>query len=178
MGITWSRVVMNRETAKLLENLPFSKWRVLEVSGKTWETFGFQEYENIHYPEYDICSAPWPKKFDLIIAEQVFEHLLYPYRAGRNIISMLSPGGYFLISVPFLVKIHNYPIDCTRWTETGLKYFLHECGFPLDHIQTGSWGNRQCIIANFSKWVEYDPVSHSLDNEPEFPYHVWALAHL
>ena len=39
---------MNRETAKLLENLPFSKWQVLEVSGKTWETFGFQEYENIN----------------------------------------------------------------------------------------------------------------------------------
>ena len=169
---------MNRETAKLLENLPFSKWQVLEVSGKTWETFGFQEYENINYPEYDICSAPLLRKFDLIIAEQVFEHLLYPYRAGRNIISMLSPGGYFLISVPFLVKLHNYPIDCTRWTETGLKYFLHECGFSLDNIQTCSCGNRQCIIANFSQLVEYDPVSHCLDNEPEFPYHVWALAHL
>jgi hypothetical protein len=58
---------MNRETAKLLENLPISKWQVLEVSGKNWETFGFQEYENINYPEYDICSAPLPKKFDLII---------------------------------------------------------------------------------------------------------------
>ncbi|MBE9002496.1 methyltransferase domain-containing protein [Nostoc sp. LEGE 12447] len=179
--VNWSRVIMNRETAKLLDNLPYQKWRVMEISGNSWHNFGFQEYKNINYPEYDICSAPLRENFDLIIAEQVFEHLLYPYRACNNIISMLFPGGYFLISVPFLVKIHNRPIDCTRWTETGLKYFLHECGFPLDNIQTGSWGNRQCIIANIansSEWVKYDPLSHSLENEAEFPYHVWALAHL
>jgi SAM-dependent methyltransferase len=178
MGITWSRVIMNQETANMLKPLPFPQWTALEISGSAWQDFGFREYKNINYPEYDICAEPLPEKFDLIIAEQIFEHLLYPYRAGRNVISMLNPGGYFLISVPFLVKVHNYPIDCTRWTETGLKYFLHECGFPLDSIQTGSWGNRQCIIANFSQWIVYDPLSHSLDNEPEFPYHVWALARL
>ena len=70
---------MNRETAKLLENLPFSKWRVLEVSGKTWETFGFQEYENINYPEYDICSAPLPRKFDLKGYLWLAEQLLWQW---------------------------------------------------------------------------------------------------
>ncbi len=169
---------MNQETAKLLENLPYQTWKTLEISGQTWENFGFQEYHTVNYPEYDICSNVLEDRFDLIIAEQVFEHLLYPYRAGRNIISMLSHEGYFLISVPFLVKVHNYPIDCTRWTETGLKYFLHECGFPLEKIQTGSWGNRRCIVANFSKWIVYNPKIHSLKNEPEYPYHVWALARM
>ncbi|NEO75439.1 MAG: class I SAM-dependent methyltransferase [Moorea sp. SIO4G3] len=176
--ITWSRVIMNQETAKLLEALPYPEWRALEISGHTWRDFGFREYHTISYPEYDICSNSLAESFDLIIAEQVFEHLLYPYRACRNVISMLSPGGYFLISVPFLVKVHNYPIDCTRWTETGLKYFLHECGFPLETIQTGSWGNRECIIANFSQWIPYNPQVHSLENEPDFPYHVWALARI
>ncbi|MEH2067802.1 MAG: hypothetical protein V7K47_06485 [Nostoc sp.] len=64
---------MNRKTANLLENLPYQKWRVLEISGSTWQRFGFQNYKNINYPEYDICSAPLPENFDLIIAEQVFE---------------------------------------------------------------------------------------------------------
>ena len=89
---------------------------------------------------------------------------------------MLSPGGYFLVSTPFLVRLHEVPVDCTRWTETGLKYFLAECGFDPQEIKTGSWGNRACIRANFKRWVRYRRRLHSLSNEPDFPYCVWALA--
>lgn len=173
---TWSRVVMNDACTELLRPLPHRGFAALEVSGRKWQDFGFASYRGVDFPEFDLCADPLPDRFDLVIAEQIFEHLLYPYRAGRNVHAMLRPGGWFLISVPFLVKVHNYPIDCTRWTELGLKHFLHECGFPLAPIQTGSWGNRACVTANFSGWVPYDPDAHDLSNEPEFPYHVWALA--
>ncbi|WP_242034243.1 class I SAM-dependent methyltransferase [Richelia sinica] len=167
---------MQQETRKLVEGLQPSQLKVLEISGNYWEKTGFKEYKAIHYPEYDICETVLPKTFDLIIADQVFEHLLWPYRAGKNVYQMLNPGGYFLISTPFLVRIHNYPIDCSRWTEIGLKYFLAECGFPLETTQTGSWGNRACIKANWRDWVIYRPIFlHSLKNEPDFPYCVWAL---
>ena len=89
---------------------------------------------------------------------------------------MLEPGGYFLVSTPFLVKIHNYPTDCSRWTETGLKHLLAECGFPLESTITESWGNTECVIANLSGWVPYQAGAHSLENQPDMPYHVWALA--
>jgi hypothetical protein len=112
----------------------------------------------------------------LIIAEQVFEHLLWPYRAGKNVHRMLNQGGYFLITTPFLVRIHSGPTDCSRWTETGIRYFLAECGFSLERIQTGSWGNRACVRANFSQWSRYRRLVHSLRNEPSFPVVVWALA--
>lgn len=174
--ITWSRVVMRDACAAMLQVLPFERFEVLEISGRKWSDFGFQHYQTVDFPAFDICQEALPHTFDLIIAEQVFEHLRYPYRAGRNVLQMLKPGGYFLISTPFLVKVHHMPIDCTRWTELGLKYFLEECGFPLETIQTGSWGNRDCIIANFDEWVMYDPARHDLRDEPDFPYHVWALA--
>jgi hypothetical protein len=77
---------------------------------------------------------------------------------------MLNPGGYFLVTTPFLVKIHNAPVDCSRWTETGLKYFLAECGFDLDTIQTASWGNRVCVKTNLFRWWEYRKHFHSLHN--------------
>ena len=58
-----------------------------------------------------------------------------------------------------------------------LKHFLAEAGFPLDQIQTGSWGNRACVIANLASFLtSYDPDEHPLQNEPDVPYHVWALA--
>ena len=59
----------------------------------------------------------------------------------------------------------------------GFKYFLAECGFPLEAIRTGSWGNSSCVKANLKRnWVRYRKHIHSLRNEPKLPYVVWALA--
>jgi SAM-dependent methyltransferase len=173
----WLRIVMDREIRELIDSLSPPSLKVLEISGEGWNRPGlFREYHSVHHPEYDVCQQRLNETFDLIIAEQVFEHLLWPYRAGKNVYAMLRPGGHFLISTPFLVRIHNDPTDCSRWTETGLKYFLAECGFALADIQTGSWGNRACIRANFLKWQIYQTWRHSLHNEPHFPAVVWALA--
>jgi SAM-dependent methyltransferase len=174
--VTWSRVVMRERCREWLRNLEPGKLSALEISGELWKGMGFGSYRSVSYPEYDVCAGTLPERFEVIIAEQVFEHLLWPYRAGRNVYEMLKPGGHFLISTPFLVKIHNVPIDCSRWTETGLKYLLAECGFPLEDIRTDSWGNKACVKASFRGWVPYRRRLHSLANEPEFPYHVWALA--
>lgn len=173
----WVRVVMNRETQRLIEALGPDELDALEISGDRWQDLcTFRSYRSVTFPEYDVCSAPLPDRFDLILAEQVFEHLLWPYRAGRHVLEMLRPGGFFLITTPFLIRVHGYPVDCTRWTETGLRYFLAECGFPLDAIHTGSWGNLACIRANFRSFLRYRARLHSLHNEPEFPAVVWALA--
>lgn len=174
----WIRIVMNQETKKLVESINPLELDVLEVSGKQWQDFSFHSYKSLSYPDLDICSQKLDETFDLVIAEQVFEHLLWPYRAGRNIYEMVKPGGYFLITVPFLIRVHHCPVDCTRWTETGLKYFLAECGFPLEHIQTGSWGNRQCLSSHAKNGIceYYVKYWHSLKNEELYPASIWALA--
>jgi SAM-dependent methyltransferase len=173
----WVRVIMNRETRKMIEKLNLNDFEVLEISGSAWKSrFDYRSYQSVQFPEFDICKNPLAQKFDLIIAEQVFEHLLWPYKAGKNVYSMLNPGGYFLITTPFLLRIHPSPHDCSRWSETGLKYLLAECGFSIENIQSGSWGNRKCIISNLGKWTAYNPFFHSLKNEPFYPGVVWALA--
>ncbi len=172
----WARVVMNRNTQQLIEKLEPQKLKVLEISGSSWENRGFISYKSLEYPNYDVCEAPLNETFDLIIAEQVFEHLTRPYKAGKNVFNMLNRDGRFLITLPFLIRVHDYPIDCSRWTQTGLKYFLEECGFSLECIQTYSWGNRECINSNFTKWTKFNKYLHNLDNEPDFPIVVWGLA--
>lgn len=173
----WCRVVMNRQTFELIERLGPRALDVLEIAGLRWQSLlPFQSYRSVGLPDYDVCDTPLAGDFDLIIAEQVFEHLLYPFRAARNVHRMLRSGGHFLITTPFLLRVHNYPSDCTRWTETGLCHFLDECGFPLESIVSGSWGNRDCIVGNFEAWPYYNRWVHSLKNEPEFPVVVWALA--
>jgi 2-polyprenyl-3-methyl-5-hydroxy-6-metoxy-1,4-benzoquinol methylase len=43
------------------------------------------------------------QRWDMVIAEQVMEHVRYPYRGMRNIHTLLRPGSWALITVPFLV---------------------------------------------------------------------------
>ncbi len=172
----WTRIEMYRHCFNLLRDLSPERLDVLEISaGDKWKKLGFKNFTEANYPEFDICKDRLDHQFDLIIADQVFEHLLRPYQAARNVHSMLRDGGYFLITTPFLIRRHEIPYDCTRWTETGMKYFLAETGFPLEDIQAWSWGNRACVKANFTRWARRGWFG-SLKNEPDFPVTVWALA--
>jgi len=172
----WTRPVMHQRCLELLQARGMENFDVMEISaGLHWRTLPFKSFREANYPEFDICQDRLDQQFDLIIADQVFEHLLWPYRAAKNVHSMLRPGGYFLIATPFLIKFHPIPYDCSRWTEMGMKYFLAECGFELDKTVTGSWGNRACVRANFKKWARSGWFG-SMKDEPEFPVTVWALA--
>jgi SAM-dependent methyltransferase len=174
----WARVVMYQELFAFLTELDTSNLDALEISpGIVWKELGFRTFTEVSYPEFDICKDALDQHFDIIIADQIFEHLLWPYRAGKNVFQMLENDGYFIITTPFLIRVHNNPIDCTRWTEIGLKHFLAECNFPLEKIITGSWGNRACAKENLhpSKWAERGWY-RSLHNEDNYPIAVWAIA--
>jgi len=161
---------MNPETLTALEISPGGK-------DSPWCSLGFAEYTGMDYPEFDICKNPLNRQFDIIIADQVFEHLLWPYRAARNVYAMLKNGGVFISTTPFLIRIHNNPVDCTRWTETGIKHFLAEAGFALDKVKTGSWGNLACAKANLTArtWARMG-WGKSLNNQSDYPIAVWAMA--
>jgi SAM-dependent methyltransferase len=175
--IQWARVVMDRETERLMRTIDYRNANAVEISGEKWHDFGFSSYESWSFPDFDICGEVGRSNCcDVIIAEQVFEHVLQPYRAAKNVFKLLRPGGAFLITTPFMLRIHKFPEDCSRWSETGIKHFLAEAGFSLDQIDAGSWGNRACVRGNFRRWVFYNRWLHSLKNEPDFPVVVWALA--
>jgi SAM-dependent methyltransferase len=176
-SVQWARVVMDRATAEFALRLDKSKLEALEISGSKWESFGFRSYRSVHFPAFDICATP-PRSaaYDIIIAEQVLEHVKWPYRAARNVHAMLRPGGWFIVTTPFLLRLHREPNDCTRWSEEGMRYLLAESGFRLENIETGSWGNRACVRGNFKRWSRWIPWLHTLKNEPDYPVVVWAFA--
>ena len=97
----------------------------------------------------------------MIILEHVLEHISNPLIALKNIHKLLNPKGYILLTTPFLVKIHFAPEDYTRWSKTGLKQIMIDTGFDLNKIIVGQWGNINCIKANFTKWVKYNPFLHT-----------------
>lgn len=167
----WCRYVMNQHTKAIIRNLVPESLSVLEISGINWRDLGFKKYRSIQYPEFDVCTAVLSEEFDLIVAEQVFEHIRFPLRAATNVLRMLRQGGTFLLTTPFLIHYHPTPLDLWRWTAHGLNCFLLDAGFV--GVRTFSWGNKQCVIANFGSWVDFDPQLHSLENDPLYPIVVW-----
>jgi len=173
----WVRVVMYEQCFAFLRALGPERLDALEISaGPHWRrALNFRSFTGTDYPTFDICEHTLPQQFDVIIADQVFEHLRWPSRAAKNVFTMLKPDGYFVIATPFLLRVHQSPIDCTRWTEQGLSYLLQDAGFSVERIKTASWGNRACLLANLDTWRKRGFFG-SLVNEPDFPLMVWAFA--
>ena len=173
----WVREPMYSECRSFLVSLDTSRMDALGISsGGWWKTLEFRSFVESTYPPFDICAGRMEQMFNIIIADQVFEHLLWPLRAVRNVHAMLRQGGYFIITTPFLIKIHNEPVDCSRWSELGLKHLLAEGGFSMERITTGSWGNKACVRANLRKFWPARGWHRSLVNEPDLPVTVWAFA--
>lgn len=178
-----NRIVMNKSARGWIRGLGPETLQVAEISGKWGRGFPFKSYEIFRYPDHDICAGPFtegetPSSFDLIIANQVWEHLDRPYAATRNVLAMLRPGGHFFVAVPFHIPYHGAPIDCSRWSARGLKNLLIEGGFDEDAIRAEQWGNRAAAARNLElPWPpEHDPRTDTLENDPEFPICSWAIA--
>jgi len=179
----WIRYPAYKMIKQDISNLDTSSMDTLEISaGEYWfENLKFKNYSIFNFPDIDICNRDtinFEKKFDLIIADNVWEHLQRPYLATKNVYELLKPNGYFIIITPFLVRIHNVPIDCTRWTETGIKNLLIESGFLEKNIKTNSWGNKECVKSNLrddDSWTRIG-FHRNLKNNKKFPVQVWAIA--
>lgn len=179
----FNRVVYSRVTGQWMREIGADGLDAVEVSGRRCKRWGFRSHRSYDFPDYDVCADPFLDEegeiiqADIILAEQVWEHIDAPYRATQNVHRMIRPGGYFWLAVPFFVRTHGVPVDCSRWSARGLTNLLVECGFERDLIRAEQWGNRQCVMADLDpKWGIYDPEVHSLKNEPRFPVMSWALA--
>jgi SAM-dependent methyltransferase len=171
-----TRMIAYREIDAWLDARGSARLDALEISsGWKWRQREWRSYTEMNWPEYDICQESLNEQFDIIIADNVWEHLLYPYRAARNVFSMLRPGGIFINITPFMIRYHAVPTDCSRWTELGMTHFLEEVGFDPAKIATGSWGNAAAVKSNLKTWSRVG-WRRSFPNDPRFPVTVWAIA--
>lgn len=63
---------------------------------------------------------------DLIIAENLIEHISDPENFMDKISRALKPGGRLIIDVPFICSFHATWYDYTRWTAEGFRNLLSE----------------------------------------------------
>jgi SAM-dependent methyltransferase len=174
----WQRAVLNAAVRRHLEALGPPALTAVEISGDAHAARGWKRYDSLEHPAFDLC-APLGERdtYDVVICEQVIEHVQDPWAAAANLRGLCVPGGHVVVSTPFLVRVHElaqYGMrDYWRFTPRGLRTLLESAGLEVPTV--GSWGNRRCVVANFDRWPAYRR-RHPLRNEPDLPVQVWAFA--
>lgn len=174
----WQRRVMNEAIRSHIASLDPARRTAAEISGDAHSGWPWKRYASLDYPEFDLCAPLEDQgRFDVVICEQVLEHVPDPRAAAANLRGLCIPAGHVIVSTPFLIRVHELPLygmrDYWRFTPRGLQTLLEEAGLEIDRV--GSWGNRQCVVGNLDRWSAYRPW-HSLRNEPDLPVQVWAFA--
>jgi SAM-dependent methyltransferase len=174
----WQRTALNQAVDAHIASLDPARAVAAEISGETHAGKPWKAYSSLMYPEFDLC-APLEdsRRYDVVICEQVLEHVPDPWAAASNLRAMCAPDGHVIVSTPFLVRVHELPLfamgDYWRFTPRGLRTLLEGAGLEVETV--GSWGNRACVIGNFNRWAARRPW-HPMRNEPDFPIQVWAFA--
>jgi SAM-dependent methyltransferase len=174
----WQRVALNQAVDEHIASLDPTRCTAAEISGDAHARKPWKEYISLTYPDFDLCAPlQQPRRFDVVMCEQVLEHVVDPWAAAANLRELSAEGGHVIVSTPFMIKVHELPAfamhDYWRFTPRGLRLLLEQVGLEVDTI--GAWGNRRCVIGNFDRWAAYRPW-HSLRNEPDLPVQIWAFA--
>jgi SAM-dependent methyltransferase len=84
----------------------------------------------------DICSPPKTIRqalgegsFDLVVCCHILEHTASPWKAARNIETVLHPGGLAYVATPWSQAFHAAPDDYWRFSVRGLKLLFE--GFEI-----------------------------------------------
>lgn len=119
---------------------------------------------------------------DLLILDQVLEHVTQPWLVPDNLYRMLRPGGVAIVTTPFMFPLHYCPTDNFRYTPQ-----TYENLFPADQwqvLQAERWGGEQALSfwlqnGRLVGWVPIDEARAQCPgfNEPDFgtnfPMVVW-----
>ena len=173
LGGYWVRVVLNKQIAERLDRIGTHTLDAVEVSGTLHASRQWKSYTTVDYPRFDLCNPPSGfAQYDVVLCEQVLEHVVDPWKATETLADLARPGGYVLVSTPFLIRIHQAPGDYWRFTPDGLRILLQRAG--LEDIYIGAWGNERCVKANLRRWVPR--LGRTLKNDRDLPMVVWAVA--
>jgi len=89
---------------------------------------------------------------DIVMSNQVLEHVLDERAAVAESFRVLKPGGQFIGSVPHISPIHLEPYDFRRFTYYGLKQILENHGFEVIKIEGNGGIHRAMAVGITMDW--------------------------
>ena len=174
----WQRVVLNQAVRERLISLGPSRCDAVEISGDARGDLDWRSFTSLNFPAFDVCAPTGDEgTYDVVICEQVIEHVIDPFLAVRNLRALARPDGHVIVSTPFMIRVHELPAygmrDYWRFTPNGMRRLLESAGLTVEEID--SWGNRRVVAGNFDRWPSFRRW-HPLGNEPDLPVQVWGFA--
>jgi len=170
----------------LIAKFPNTKWEVSnnfvykDISQLEWGLHPDFNMDNLSLSRLpvDVEALPWnDNSIDIIIADQVLEHVKHPWIAAEEMVRVLKKRGIIICTTTFLVKWH-LPAHYFGFTTQGLSVLFNR--FLINH-EIGSWGND---LAN--NVLNYQPKTRNMCvpgnrtleklanvNDPESAYVVW-----
>jgi SAM-dependent methyltransferase len=95
----------------------------------------------VPYPEVDLVADlsqvnPFNENsFDVIIFMNVLEHVFESRELLKTVGKNLKPGGKIVITVPFLLKVHQAPFDFVRYTPFALEKMATGAGLTVETLE-------------------------------------------
>lgn len=104
------------------------------LSDKRLGTFQPERYAILDLPDYNVESETWvaTRDGDAVFCLEVFEYLLNPGLAMRNLARLLRPGGVLYVSFPFVYPFHKpTESDMLRYTRSAVLRLCDEAKLTI-----------------------------------------------
>src|SRR5579875_752828 len=91
----WQRVTLNEAVRAHIASIGPERLTAAEISGDAQAAHPWKAFTSLNFPDFDLC-APLAGQgpFDVVICEQVLEHVVDPCAAARNLHGLCAPGGH------------------------------------------------------------------------------------
>ena len=103
---------------------------------------------------------------DIMILDEVLEHVERPWKAAEEIYRVVNTGGLAIIYAPFMYPLHYCPIDVWRYAPHAYKVLFPESQWR--HIAMRTWGGKDVIRAYLDTLPATQPINTAVNNIPGF----------
>ena len=91
-------------------------------------------------PTIKVCASveqlPFPdERFDLVVSQELLEHVRDPFRAMQEMRRVLKPGGVLYCQLPFIIGYHSGPTDFWRFTREGIRELAERANFKCLEVE-------------------------------------------
>ena len=127
--------------------------------------FGEYQFWDLSLDWSDIQYSEYHNKYDLILCEQVFEHIPDPQTAIDNLKYLLRDQGLLHISVPCINGIHTDPYYFTAGYHKRMLSYLAKKSGGYEIIECESWGSKKAVrMYSLIDWTPLVASGDFMDN--------------
>ena len=136
----------------------------------------YNKNENVHFFSENVLSLDAKKKYDMVSAVEVIEHIKNDESAIKNAASMLNKSGFFLLTVPvnekYRTEFDNRSGHIRRHSENDLIHKLKKQNFKILKIRYFSFP--LLWLWYFNVYLPYSSRK-SKSNKKKLPFYVHLL---